>query len=122
MILPLASRPDGLAFDPAWGGRFVSDEHGPTDTLIDAPTEPRVATLQLGGGAGNPQLDPASGRRRVDLQTLNRLVAMDPKAKTVLPSYPPPGGERSAPFELLAENPPPGMIGRKSAFKPRGAG
>jgi len=47
--------------------------------VIDTNTNRRVATIPLGGEAGNTQYDPASGRMYVDVQTLNRLVAMDPK-------------------------------------------
>jgi DNA-binding beta-propeller fold protein YncE len=89
--IPGGRYPDGLAFDPILHKLFVSDELGRTDTVIDARSERRVATIQLEGEAGNTQFDPGSGRMYVDVQTLNRLVAMDPATETVVASYPLPG-------------------------------
>ena len=89
--IPGGDYPDGLAFDPALREVFISDEHGRTDTVIDADTERRVATIQLGGEAGNTQFDPSSGRMYVDVQTLNRLMAIDPKARAIAASYALPG-------------------------------
>lgn len=91
--IPGGHYPDGLAFDPMTRQLFVSDELGRTDTVIDTDTETRVATIRLGGEAGNTQFDPVSGRMYVDVQTLNRLIAIDPKAKTIVASYPLPGCE-----------------------------
>jgi DNA-binding beta-propeller fold protein YncE len=89
--IPGGHYPDGLAFDPMTHQLFVSDELGRTDTVIDTDTEKRVATIRLGGEAGNTQFDPVLGRMYVDVQTLNRLVAMNPQTRTVVASYPLPG-------------------------------
>src|ERR1700758_2218586 len=45
--------PDGLAYAPDPKRVFVSDEHGDADAVIDAGTNSLVATVPLGGGAGN---------------------------------------------------------------------
>ena len=91
--IPGGDYPDGLAYDPSDHLLFVSDEAGGTDTVIDTNTNRRVATIRLGGEAGNTQYDPVSGRMYVDVQTLNRLVAMDPKTKKIIAHYPLPGCE-----------------------------
>ena len=46
--------PDGLAYDPVERHVFVSDERGGVETVIDAAGR-RIATIPLGGGAGNVQ-------------------------------------------------------------------
>jgi DNA-binding beta-propeller fold protein YncE len=91
--IPGGVYPDGLAYDPPDRLLFVSDEAGRTDTVIDTNTNRRVATIRLGGEAGNTQYDPVSGRMYVDVQTLDRLVAMSPKTKKIVASYPLPGCE-----------------------------
>ena len=91
--IPGGVYPDGIAYDPADHELFVSDEAGRTDTVIDTNTNQRIATIRLGGEAGNTQYDPVSGHMYVDVQTLNRLVAMDPKTKSIVGSYPLPGCE-----------------------------
>lgn len=89
--IPGGNYPDGLAFDSATHELFVSDEFGRTDTVIDTNTERRIATIRLGGEAGNTQFDPVSRRMYVDVQTLNRLIAIDPTGNAVVASYPLPG-------------------------------
>ena len=59
---PAGDYPDGLAFDPVERHVFVSDEAGGVETVLDARGR-RIATIQLGGEAGNVQYD--GGSRRV---------------------------------------------------------
>ncbi|HVB33299.1 MAG TPA: YncE family protein [Patescibacteria group bacterium] len=89
--IPGGVYPDGLAYDPADRELFVSDEAGRTDTVIDTSRNRPVATIALGGEAGNTRFDPATGRMYVDVQTLDRLVAIDPKTRRIVASYPLPG-------------------------------
>src|SRR5215831_17127833 len=51
--------PDGIAYAAKENRIYVSDLHGKTDTVIDAKTNQRTTTIELGGGAGNSQYDPA---------------------------------------------------------------
>jgi DNA-binding beta-propeller fold protein YncE len=51
---PAGDYPDGLAYDPVERHVFVSDESGGVETVIDAHGR-RIATIPLGGGAGNVQ-------------------------------------------------------------------
>ena len=53
---PAGSYPDGLAYDPVERHVFVSDESGGVESVIDARGK-RIATVQLGGEAGNVQYD-----------------------------------------------------------------
>jgi DNA-binding beta-propeller fold protein YncE len=82
--MPGGVYPDGIAFDPVHRRLFVSDEHGPTDTVIDAEKNRTIATIPLGGEAGNTQYDPASGHVFVNVQTLDKLVEIDPATNKIL--------------------------------------
>ena len=65
---PAGLYPDGLAYDSRERHVFISDESGGVETVIDARGR-RIATIKLGGSAGNVQYDAASGmgaRRRAD--------------------------------------------------------
>ena len=59
---PAGEYPDGLVYDPAERHVFVSDESGGIEAVFDAAGR-RIATVQLGGDAGNVQYDPGSGKR-----------------------------------------------------------
>lgn len=83
--------PDGLAYDPADSKVFVSDETGKDDAVIDTRTEKRVTLIPLGGEAGNTQYDAISHRIFVNVQTLNQLVAINPKNNVIVARYPLPG-------------------------------
>jgi YVTN family beta-propeller protein len=66
--------PDGMAYAPDVHKLYVSDETDGTDTVIDVRSNRRVATLSLGGEAGNTQYDPVSKHFFVNVQTRNQLV------------------------------------------------
>jgi DNA-binding beta-propeller fold protein YncE len=59
--------------------------------VIDTQTNQRIATIPLGGEAGNSQYDPVSGHLFVDVQTQNLLVAIDPATNQILARSPLPG-------------------------------
>lgn len=67
---------------------FVSDEAGKADVVIDVTTNRQVATIPLGGEAGNTQFDPVSWRIYVDVQTHNELAAIDPATNATVARYP----------------------------------
>jgi hypothetical protein len=48
--------PGGIAYAPGAKRVFVSDEHGNADAVIDATTNPLVATIPLDGGAAIPSM------------------------------------------------------------------
>jgi DNA-binding beta-propeller fold protein YncE len=80
---PAGLYPDGIAYDPRERHVFVSDESGGVETVIDARGR-RVATIKLGGGAGNVQYDPVSGMVLADVQTRNDIAVIDPRTNRII--------------------------------------
>ena len=87
---PAGLYPDGLAYDPLVRHVFVSDESGGVETVLDAHGR-RIATIPLGGEAGNVQYDAGSGRVLVDVQTRDDVAVIDPKTNRVIRRIPMPG-------------------------------
>jgi DNA-binding beta-propeller fold protein YncE len=79
---PAGDYPDGIAWDSDDRRVYVSDESGGVETVLTAAGRP-VATVRLGGEAGNVQYDPISRRVLVDLQTSDELAVIDPRSKRV---------------------------------------
>jgi DNA-binding beta-propeller fold protein YncE len=82
--------PNGLAYAPSANRVFVSDNGG-TDAVIDARTNKLVASIPLGGGAGNTVYDPGSRRILVTVHARNELVAIDPDGLHIVSRVPLPG-------------------------------
>jgi DNA-binding beta-propeller fold protein YncE len=80
---PAGQYPDGLAYDPVEHHVFVSDESGGVETVLTAAGH-RIATIPLGGEAGNVQYDSGSGRVLADVQTLNQVAVIDPRTNRVV--------------------------------------
>lgn len=80
---PAGEYPDGLAYDPAQSRVFVSDESGGVETVLNAAGH-RIATIQLGGEAGNVQFDAPTDRVLADVQTRNEIAVIDPRADTIV--------------------------------------
>ena len=80
---PAGEYPDGLVYDPAVRHVFVSDESGGIEAVFDAAGR-RIATVQLGGDAGNVQYDPGSGRVLADVQSRNQVAVIDPRSNRVV--------------------------------------
>ena len=80
---PAGLYPDGLAYDSADRRVFVSDESGGVETVLNAAGH-RVATITLGGDAGNVQYDATSRRIFVDVQTRNELAEIDPRTNRIV--------------------------------------
>lgn len=85
--IPGGTYPDGLAYDPVTRHLFVSDEHGETETVIDTKSHRVIATILLGGEAGNSQYDPVSRQVFVNVQTLRQLDAIDPARNVLVRRY-----------------------------------
>jgi DNA-binding beta-propeller fold protein YncE len=79
--------PDGIAFAPAAGKVFVSDEAGGGELVIDAARDRAIGTIPLGGEAGNSIYDAGSGCVLVAVQTRNEIVAIDPRSEQVVGRY-----------------------------------
>src|SRR4029077_14645586 len=81
---------DGLGYDPVDRHVFVSDESGGVETVIDAAGR-RIATIPLGGQAGNVQYDAGSHRILADVQTRNEVAVIDPRTDRIVRRVPLPG-------------------------------
>jgi DNA-binding beta-propeller fold protein YncE len=91
---PAGTYPDGLVYDPAERHVFVSDESGGIEAVFDAAGH-RIATVQLGGEAGNVQYDPGSGKVLADVQTRNQVAVIDPRSNRVVRRVALPGCDHS---------------------------
>jgi DNA-binding beta-propeller fold protein YncE len=87
---PAGEYPDGLAFDPVERHVFVSDESGGVETVLDARGR-RIATIELGGEAGNVQYDAGSHRVLADVQSHDEIAVIDPRVDRVVRRIPLPG-------------------------------
>ena len=85
---PAGDYPDGIAYAGKENKLYVSDLRGKTDTVIDAKTNQRVGTIELGGGAGNSQYDAASDRIFVTVDGREELAEIDPGTDQVVGRYP----------------------------------
>jgi DNA-binding beta-propeller fold protein YncE len=79
---PAGNYPDGIAWDPDRRRVYVSDETGGVETVFNADGR-RVATVPLGGEAGNVQYDAGSRRVLVAVQSRNELAVIDPRSERV---------------------------------------
>jgi DNA-binding beta-propeller fold protein YncE len=80
---PAGQYPDGLAYDPVERHVFVSDESGGVETVLNAGGH-RIATISLGGEAGNVQYDSGSGHVLADVQTRNDIAVIDPRTNRIV--------------------------------------
>ena len=80
---PAGEYPDGLAFDPVQRHVFVSDESGGIEAVFSAAGR-RIATIPLGGEAGNVQFDAGTGHVLADVQTRNEIAVIDPKSNRIV--------------------------------------
>lgn len=75
--------PDGIAYAPSENTIFVSDESGGVDVAVDAARNTKLATIALGGEAGNTHYDPRGHRILVAVQTRDELVSIDPATRRI---------------------------------------
>lgn len=92
--------PDGIAYAPLQRRIFVSDEAGKADVAIDAATMVKLATIDLGGEAGNTHYDSVSRCVIVAVQTRNQLAAIDPATNRVTARYDLPGSDEPHGFTI----------------------
>jgi DNA-binding beta-propeller fold protein YncE len=80
---PAGEYPDGLAYDSADRRIFVSDESGGVETVLNAAGR-RIATIVLGGEAGNVQYDDVTRRIYVDVQSRDEVAVIDPRTDRIV--------------------------------------
>jgi YVTN family beta-propeller protein len=84
--VPAGDYPDGMAYASNVMKLYISDLHGKSDTVIDAKTNQRIATIELAGGAGNTQYDASSGHIFVTVHRVNQITEIDPHTDKVVGS------------------------------------
>lgn len=82
--VPAGRYPNGLAYDPASGKAFVSNNAGPGVAVIDLKTARALPSIELGGGAGNTQYDAGSGHVLAAVHGLPILSEIDPATSKVV--------------------------------------
>jgi YVTN family beta-propeller protein len=102
--VPAGDYPDGIAYAAREKKIYVSDLHGKADTVIDATTNQGLATIQLGGGAGNSQYDASSDRVFVTVDGREELAEIDPNSDQVVGRYPLTGCKGSHGLLIDSEN------------------
>ena len=75
--------PDGIAYAPDEKKIYVSDESGGGELVIDGSNRV-LATIPIGGEAGNTIFDPSSRRILVAVQNRNEVVEIDPRTDRVV--------------------------------------
>ncbi len=84
---PAGVYPDGMTYAPDVHELFISDEAGQTETVVDARSNCRIATVAMGGEVGNSRYDPVSHRVFVDVQTRDEIAAIDPHTNMIVQRY-----------------------------------
>jgi DNA-binding beta-propeller fold protein YncE len=77
--VPAGEYPNGLAFDPASGKAFVSNNTGRGIGVVDVKAAKALSGIEIGGGAGNTQYDAATGHVLVTVHGSPVLVDIDPQ-------------------------------------------
>lgn len=99
---PAGDYPDGIAYDPVEKRVYVSDESGGIEAVFDQKGE-RIATIELGGDAGNVQYDAGSKHMLVAVQSRNDIAVIDPRTNQVVRRIAVPGCDH--PHGLLIDAP-----------------
>jgi len=101
---PAGDYPDGIAYASKENKIYVSDLHGKAETVIDAKTNQRITTIELGGGAGNSQYDATSDRLFVTVDNREELAEIDPTTDQIVARYPLTGCKGSHGLLIDSEN------------------
>jgi DNA-binding beta-propeller fold protein YncE len=86
---PAGIVPDGMAYDPVGQAIYISDER-PAGALVvaDDRSGRSIATIPLGGSAGNVQHDPTRRRILVGVETRDELAIVDPAQRSITTRVP----------------------------------
>jgi DNA-binding beta-propeller fold protein YncE len=80
---PAGRYPDGLAYATRERRIYVSDESGGVEAVLNAKGR-RIATVQLGGSAGNVQYDGVTGHVLVDVQSRDEVAVISTRTNHVI--------------------------------------
>jgi DNA-binding beta-propeller fold protein YncE len=81
--VPTGHTPDGIAYDPAHGKAYVSNEHDHIETIIDVATGTAAGSIDIGGEASNTVFDPVSGNIMINVQSTSQLITVNPASNQV---------------------------------------
>jgi DNA-binding beta-propeller fold protein YncE len=82
--VPAGAYPNGLAYDPASGRAFVSNNTGRGVAVVDIKNRRALPSIDIGGGAGNTQYDAESGHVLAAVHGSAVLVEIDPAASQIV--------------------------------------
>lgn len=82
--VPTGHTPDGIAYDPANGKAYVSNEHDHVETVVDVAAGTAAGSIDIGGEAGNTIFDPVSGNIMINVQTTNELITVNPATNQII--------------------------------------
>jgi DNA-binding beta-propeller fold protein YncE len=82
--VPAGAYPNGLAYDPASGRAFVSNNTGRGVAVVDVKNSRALPSIDIGGGAGNTQYDAESGHVLAAVHGSAVLVEIAPAASQVI--------------------------------------
>jgi DNA-binding beta-propeller fold protein YncE len=77
--IAVEAKPDGSAYASGFKKLYVSNERGKTESVIDVERDEVIKTLHFDSETGMPQYDPQSRLVWLNLQDVNKIVAIDPK-------------------------------------------
>ena len=86
--IPVDSKPDGSVYAPVFKKLYVSNERGKTESVIDVERDEVVKTLHFDSETGMPQFDTQNRLVWINLQDLDRIVAIDPATDAEVGRYP----------------------------------
>jgi hypothetical protein len=81
--VPAGDYPNGLAYDPASGKVFVSNNTGRGVAVVDVKKAQALSGIDIGGGAGNTQYDAESGHVLAAVHGAAYLADNDPATSRV---------------------------------------
>ena len=84
--IPVASRPDGILFEPFTGKVLILSHASPSITLIDPKDGSVSGTIDVGGAMEQAQSD-GQGKLYVDVEDENKIAVVDLKTQKVLTKY-----------------------------------
>jgi hypothetical protein len=81
--VPAGQYPNGLAYDPASGRVFVSNNAGVGVAVVDVKTARALPGIDVGGGAGNTQYDAETGHVLAAVHGVPALADIDPATSRI---------------------------------------
>jgi DNA-binding beta-propeller fold protein YncE len=85
--IPVGDKPDGSAYAAGFKKLYVSNERGKSESVIDVERDEVVKTLHFDSETGMPQFDSQSRLIWINLQDIDRIVAIDPATDSEVGRY-----------------------------------